>query len=194
MESRRSFIKKLGLGTVGAASLLVLPSAPTAHAKSVRGLVLPATANNRPAHLPVRKVGMAGGGGGQEFVDDALPNYARVLAVYVASGNVVDSVQIVVEDDRGIRHEYPMHGGDGGRLHEFTLDADEYIIGLSGRSGAWVDQLQIFTNKQSSPVYGCPGGDPFEYSLGADEEMTGFWGRAGNFVDAIGMIVRSYGG
>lgn len=41
-----------------------------------------------------------------------------------------------------------------------TEDEDEYLIGVSGRAGWYVDSLRFHTNKRVSAVYGGAGGDP----------------------------------
>ena len=79
------------------------------------------------------------------------------------------------------------HGGSGGTEDTFSLDTDEWITEVRGRSGAMLDQLQFFTSKDRvSPVYGGNGGEPFSESR-ANSVIKAFFGRSGSGLDQLGM-------
>jgi Jacalin-like lectin domain len=131
---------------------------------------------------------IAGGPGGNAFSDPVPEQGARVVEVQVHSGDYVDSVQLVYMLRDGSRVAGPQHGGTGGRLGVFQLDADEYLTGISGRTGSYIDSIQFQTNKRSSPTFGGRGGDrEFRIDAPSNAQVTGFVGRAGQYVDALGL-------
>ena len=94
---------------------------------------------------------VVGGPGGNAFLDPEPEPGARVVEVQVHSGEYVDSVQLVYMLSDGRTVMGPQHGGPGGQLSVFHLDADEYLTGASGRAGAYIDSIQFQTNKQNLP-------------------------------------------
>lgn len=137
-----------------------------------------------------KQLGPSGGGGGHPFSDDALPPSSRVVEVRIRHGKYIDAVQIIHETSVGAVHPMPMHGGDGGKLDVFQLDADEYITGISGGYGKKVDSLRLHTNRQESILYGGSGPNSYRYDVEASTEVVGFFGRCGDLIDAIGIIIR----
>jgi hypothetical protein len=132
---------------------------------------------------------IAGGRGGQEFADLEPSAGSRVTEVRIKAGDTIDSVQMVYAPVSGAGFTAEQHGGRGGRMNTFRLDADEYITGISGRFGDTVDSMRIHTNKKTSPRYGGGGGDrDFRIDVPAGAQAIGFIGRAGDTVDAIGLI------
>jgi hypothetical protein len=131
---------------------------------------------------------IVGGGGGSAFSDLEIPAGARVSEVRIHSGDVIDSVQIVYTLENGSRFEGPSHGGRGGRSDIFRLERDEYVTGISGRCGIYIDSLAIVTNRRTSPRFGGRGGNR-DYRLDAPSgnQVIGFSGRSGEFLDAIGI-------
>jgi hypothetical protein len=135
-----------------------------------------------------RPTNMAGGRGGIPFNDMQVPSSARVAEIRVFSGDAVDSVQMVYALPGDRLTVGPRHGGTGGQMNTFRLDSDEYIIGISGRYGIYVDSLTIHTNKRTSPAYGGGGGDrDYRIDVERGSQAIGFLGRAGDFIDAIGL-------
>lgn len=137
------------------------------------------------------KIGPSGGKGGLPFEGYEIPVGARVRQIRVTHGWFVDSIQVAYADVNGTLQALPGIGGHGEREHLFILDADEYLVGVSGRSGAYVDSIRFHTNKRVSPTYGGAGGD-VEFSFLAPEgsEVVGFFGRADWYIDAIGILTR----
>ena len=106
------------------------------------------------------QIGPAGGNGGKPFDHYNIPNGARLSAVHVYCEWVINALQFEFTDDApGSR---PPVGSPGGEHHVFTLDEDEYLTGISGRAGWYVDSVRFHTNKRASALFGgrgprCPG-------------------------------------
>lgn len=129
-----------------------------------------------------------GGGGGSAFSDRRIPLEARISAVYVWSGKYIDRIQLVYTLRDGRRIEGEAHGGRGGSRQVFNLDADEYITGISGRYGDYIDMLRIRTNKRTSPQFGGSGGGRnFNITIPSGNFAVGLTGRAGGYLDSIGL-------
>jgi hypothetical protein len=104
------------------------------------------------------------------------------------AGDRIDSVQMEYELPDGRIVSGPRHGGSGGRLRVFSLDRDEFVTGLSGRSGDTVDSLRIHTNRRSSELFGGGGGSrDFRVEVPRGNQAVGFVGRAGSVLDAVGL-------
>jgi len=137
---------------------------------------------------PFRLTSLAGGRGGSPFADQDIPAGARIVEVRVGAGNWIDSIRAVYLLPNGGYSEGPRHGGGGGRTFSFRLDSDEYITGISGRYGEYLDSIRIHTNKRTSQKYGGGGGDrDFRLDVPAGNQVMGFAGRSGDYVDAIGL-------
>jgi hypothetical protein len=131
---------------------------------------------------------IVGGSGGSGFSDPEPAPGARVIEVQLRSGDHADSVQLVymLADGRAITG--PQHGGGGGGLKVFHLDADEYLVGISGRAGAYIDSIRFETNKRTSPTFGGTGGNnDFRIEVPRDAQVISLSGRAGSYLDAIGL-------
>jgi hypothetical protein len=138
---------------------------------------------------------VAGGAGGAAFVDPDVPMGARVVEVIVRAGDYLDSIQMIYSLPNGRPLEGARHGGNGGRAGSFRLDPGEYIVGLSGRCGEYVDSLRIHTNRRTSELFGGRGGDR-EYQIDVPDgnQATGFMGRSGEYLDAIGLTYAGTSG
>jgi hypothetical protein len=132
---------------------------------------------------------ISGGRGGLDFEDVDIPSGSRVLEIRVFSGKFVDAIQMTYALPDGRELMGPRHGGEGGRESIFHIDSDEYVTGLSGRYGDYIDSLQIQTNKRKSPLFGGRGGE-WEYRIDVPDgnQAVGFAGRAGKYVDSIGLV------
>ena len=133
-----------------------------------------------------------GGPGGSSFSDSELQPGARILEVHVRSGDRVDSVQMLISSPDGRTVMSPKRGGSGGRLNIFRVNRDEYITGVSGRYGDYIDSIRIHTNKRTSALFGGPGGNrDFRVEVPAGNQAVGFAGQAGDYLDAVGLIFAS---
>ncbi len=131
---------------------------------------------------------IAGGPEGIQFADTDIPTGVRVLEVHIFSGDFVDAVQMLYTAPDGRVLAGPRYGGPGGQQNIFRLDSDEYIVGLSGRYGNYIDALQIRTNKRASSLFGGRGGNQrYNIDIPGGNQAVGFVGRAGEYLDAIGL-------
>lgn len=129
-----------------------------------------------------------GGQGGTPFAKMEIPEDARILQINVFSGDWVDAVQLIYILPDGRTLESPRYGGPNGDRRVFRIDSDEYIVGVSGRYGRYIDSIRIHTNKRSSPVFGGRGGDrAYNIELPSGNYTVGLIGRSGNYLDAIGL-------
>lgn len=129
-----------------------------------------------------------GGQGGTPFPEMEVPRDARILEVNIFAGDWVDAVQITYILPNGRTLNSPRYGGSGGDRRVFRIDSDEYIVGLSGRYGQYIDSLRIHTNKRNSPLYGGRGGArAYNIEIASGNYAVGFIGRGGNYLDAIGL-------
>src|SRR5437867_11939422 len=99
-----------------------------------------------------------GGPGGSSFSDSELQPGARILEVHIRSGERVDSVQMLISLPGGRTAMSPRRGGSGGSLNVFGLDRGEFLTGVSGRYGEFIDSIRIHTNKRTSALFGGSGG------------------------------------
>ena len=137
------------------------------------------------------KVGPAGGNGGTKFADQQLPKGARIVGVKVRHGRFIDGIELLYKTTEGKEEGLGWHGGDGGEEETFLLEEGEYITGIRGKSGLYVDSLTIVTNKRESKTYGGDGGD-YSFDLQkSGEEVVGFYGGSGPFLDRIGLFVQN---
>lgn len=137
------------------------------------------------------KLGPSGGDGGLPIEGYVIPAGAHIHAIEVTSGWYVDSIRVIYTDAEGATHALPGFGGHGSYAHRFTLEAGEYLIGVSGRSGRYVDSIAFHTNLRVSPTYGGDSGEnTFTFLAPEASEVVGFFGRADWYVDAIGIVTR----
>jgi hypothetical protein len=139
--------------------------------------------------VQIGETSIGGGSGGSAFSDKDAPHGSRIIEVRVQAGDWGDGIQAVYLTSDGRTIEGARHGGSGGGATAFRLDSDEYIVGISGRFGKYIDSLQIRTNKRTSQVFGGRGGDrDFRVDVPAGTQAVGFLGRAGAYLDALGLV------
>jgi hypothetical protein len=131
---------------------------------------------------------IAGGNGGNAFSDRSIPGEARISEIRVRAGDSIDGIQAIYVLKDGRAFEGPMHGGGGGSLNVFRLNPGEYITGLSGRYGIYLDSLTIQTNQRSSQAFGGGGGNRnFTITVPQGNMAVSFAGRSGEFLDSISL-------
>jgi hypothetical protein len=136
------------------------------------------------------KVGPVGGEGGTEFADKQLPKGARVVGVKIRHGAYIDGIELLYKTADGKEQGLGWHGGDRGEEEIFLLEDGEYISGITGTTGLYVDSLMIVTNKRKSRKYGRDGPPTIFDLQKSGEEVTGFYGRSGAFLNQIGIFVH----
>jgi len=130
----------------------------------------------------------AGSRGGTPFADSEIPLGAKISAVHIWSGNVIDRIQLIYSLRDGSIFEGAIHGGSGGNRQVFRLTDNEYIIGISGRYGEVLDSLRIHTNRRTSSLFGGRGGDRnFNIEIPTGNQAIGLKGRSGKYLDAVGL-------
>ena len=138
-------------------------------------------------------LGPVGGDGGESITDYEIPTGYKIKEIHLLTTNVVEGLQLTVTDGKGGK-SMPVIGGNSNRHKRhfvFALGRDEYLTGISGRYGWYIDALRIHTNRRVSPLYGGHGGSQdFYFTAQENEEVIGFVGRAGWFVDALGIITK----
>lgn len=137
------------------------------------------------------QIGPTGGNGGKPFDHYDIPENAHLTAIHIFTEWVINAIQFDYETAGGDTTGRPPIGGLGGEHHEFFLDKDEYLTGISGRAGWYVDSIRFHTNKRVSDVYGGSGGDhDFSFEAPDGYEIGGLFGRAAWYLDAVGINVR----
>lgn len=136
-------------------------------------------------------MGPAGGNGGKPFEAYAIPEGARLTAFHIFAEWVVNAIQFEYARADGSTGSNPPIGGLGGEHHVFYLDEDEYLTGISGKSGWYVDSIRLHTNKRESPLFGGASGER-EYAFNAPtgHEIAGLFGRSDWYIDALGVTLR----
>jgi predicted flap endonuclease-1-like 5' DNA nuclease len=139
------------------------------------------------------QIGPAGGNGGRPFEHYDVPLGSRLTAIHVYTEWVVNAIQIDFANAAGGDDGRPPIGGLGGEHHVFYLDEGEYLTGLSGRAGWYIDSIRFHTNRRVSTTFGGGGGDR-EYHFEAPEghEIVGFFGRSEWYIDSLGVYVRRH--
>ena len=127
----------------------------------------------------------SGGGGGDAFQDD-LTEVCRLIGLNIRAGEYVDALQCIWSTPAGSTVSGTQHGGGGGSLNQISLDMNEYIVRVDGRSGIYIDQLTFTTNvgRKIGP-FGGGGGDPFSLP---NLNVGGFFGQSGDLLDAVGVF------
>lgn len=138
-----------------------------------------------------KQLGPVGGQGGNPFDAYDIPDDARLSAIHVYCEWVIDALRFEYVRADGTADGRPPVGGLGGNHHVFYLDDDEFLIGISGRCGWYVDGVRFHTNKRVSDLYGGQGGErDFALMAPPEYEISGLFGRSDWYVDALGVRVR----
>jgi PAS domain-containing protein len=141
--------------------------------------------------MEMLQLGPAGGTGGKPFEGYSIPEGARVTGVHFYTDWVIDALGFDYVDANGVPGRMPPVGGLGGRYVHVELDEDEYLTGISGRYGWYVDAVRLHTNKRTTNLFGGESGiHDFEFMAPDGYEITGLFGRADWYIDALGVIAR----
>jgi hypothetical protein len=150
------------------------------------------TAIPSPTPRTLYALGPVGGSGGDNAFQDGVPDSGTPTQLIIRSGAAIDGVQMVLNIGA-----LGYHGGSGGSQNVINLASDEYITGISGTAGYFLDwgvyivlQLTVQTNKASYGPYGAGGGDVFNLTVPGGYEIVGFFGRHGTLLDSLGVLYR----
>jgi hypothetical protein len=136
--------------------------------------------------------GYSGGGGGRQFNDEeSVRPGSVVVEVRIRSGSLVDAVQMLLQDHNGNQYELARHGGGGGDPQTFRLQPGQFVTGIYGRYGRYVDHIHIVTNLgEIGDGGGTGGGSNYSYEAPPGYQIVGFYGRSGSLIDAIGIVYQ----
>jgi len=130
-----------------------------------------------------------GGSGGTSFAETMIQSGGRIVELHVYSADWIDAIQIWYEMPDGRIIFGQRYGGPNGKETVFRLDSNEYITGISGRYGDYLDSITVKTNKRTSPRFGGAGGKrDYRLDVAQGSQTVGFVGRSGQYIDAIGLI------
>jgi hypothetical protein len=134
-------------------------------------------------------LGPWGGSGGNAFYIHPSGDYDRIYAMGFRAGIYVDAMIVwYIRPDNTMY--YAQVGGSGGTYYVQYLNPGEYLSGITGRSGAYLDMLGFCTNYKCFS-YGGQGGSPFYAAVGATDQILGFFGNTGVYFDKISVWVYS---
>ena len=127
--------------------------------------------------------------GGDVFY--CIPNAKdKIHTIIIQADHVIESMKVYYKDPNGKIYLGFDKGGIGTQspyyIHEFKNS--EFIKSISGRSGDYLNQISIRTNKKVF-TYGGYGGNPFDVQVQKGFQILGFYGRAGDIIDQIGFYV-----
>jgi len=127
-----------------------------------------------------------GGPGGVSFSDPAVAG-AQIQSIYMTWGSYVESVQMNMATGA-----LPVHGGSGPKTTSIGFSTGEYLTGITGQYGLYLDAVSFITNKKTYGPFGLPkaGLSSFSFNLAPGQTTIGFCGRAGKYIDALGIIVQ----
>ncbi len=137
-----------------------------------------------------------GGGGGDPFNDVSPSTYlqlqTRITSIQLRSGDVTDCLMTSFTDSTG-RQWTSTHGGGGGSPSAtLPMMAGEFVSGVDGRSGEYVDQLNLTSSGGARIGGGGGGGSPYTWGVPGNSVMLGFAGRSGRFLDQVQVIYATF--
>ena len=137
------------------------------------------------------KIGPSGGLGGHPYENYLIPDGARLREIHIFADEFVNAIQFVYQGADDSLVIMPRIGGRDGQQNIFRLEDEEFLLGIQGQCGWFIDTLSLHTNQRSSPQYGGQGGEK-DYFLNAPagSEIVGLFGRADWHVDALGIVTR----
>ena len=120
------------------------------------------------------------GDNGYNDLEEVKGNYGDYkLPVIKEIGIWVDTfvagVKIIYDDDK--TYEHTGSSGDPRTYKSLVLQKGEHISAIHGRTGCWMDQLTIFTNKGRLLKAGGNGGGPNEPKFPSDAYVVGLTQR-----------------
>lgn len=128
------------------------------------------------------------GGSGGILRKDPVDGVQKVIAVLINSGLMVDLLQLIVRRN-GTNQALVQHGGDGGHLTPFVLADDEYLTGITGRYGMYVESITLHTNIRDSQRFGGRGGErELEIIADTSNQIVGLWCRSDVYIEALGAV------
>lgn len=118
------------------------------------------------------------------------------VGVYQSDGfQVVQAIRFIVEDTTGQSQEILVGDPNSGRKENIEVPEGAELIGISGASGWWIDQIRFhFSDGSVSSTCGGSGGDTdFRLILSQREQKwkgrwLGVWGTQTDYLESLGLI------
>ncbi|QAY80452.1 jacalin-like lectin [Sphingosinicella sp. BN140058] len=145
-------------------------------------------------HYKVVNAPLFGSPGGAQFDDVESPRTfllagTRLAAIQFRGGGYVDRISVTYERADGSSY-IREHGGEGGTLlPRYSIAEEQVVRSISGRSGDYVDSIEVRLSDETMISAGGPGGAlAFDWTVPEDAVVLGFRGNAGEVVDRIGLV------
>jgi hypothetical protein len=117
----------------------------------------------------------------------------RVTTITVTAGCYVSGVQFHYSDGSQTHHGGAALGIIGSCVvttHTVQLEPDEFLRGITGHAGKYIDHVEFVTKKRRIGPWGGNGGAPFALIGPPEYRVKRLFGRSGAFIDALGIIVE----
>lgn len=142
--------------------------------------------------------GTWGGRGGQARFEERPLIGWTLTAVTVCAGEYVDEIWSAWSGP-GAPTDQRSRECEAGTKGVFELEFGESLTMVRLRAGAWVDGIELVTNRGRRRWFGNSAGGvgvstcEFNRHYRLSKEIIGFRGRRGAYVDSIGFVVRVEG-
>lgn len=125
-----------------------------------------------------------GGGSGNEMVTAFPSNSPPLRSVKIHHGRAIDGVEFVFGD--GSKQVF---GKAKDKPTELNLEPGEELLGFYVRTGAWLDGIQVVTNRRRSEIFGKKdGGKGHDLIAPHGFKVVGLYGNVQNWVMSIGLL------
>jgi hypothetical protein len=146
--------------------------------------------------------GPSGGTGGQSFDGWVLNNHSTNIRTVNIQLSKYKNVLHCVVANYPTKPDDPLSGLSGSSgpdncnvddksdsILNFSMDSNEYILGISGTYTDHVTSLRFYTNKKNSPIYGeGPSGTVFGYTAPIGQMIVAFTQANDSQLRSIGVM------
>ena len=157
----------------------------------------PQTPTGSPTALASARMGPCGDPGGNEWLEVA-PAGAQIQTINVWSTSTdICGIQVVYQSSQTLPAPQA-YGTQPGTAASITLNAGEYITGISGTTGGTgtgnLNTLVITTNLNHTVNFGSTAGHmPFNLAAAPGSQVVGLMIRSGDKIDALGIYTAPAG-
>ncbi|KAH3668974.1 hypothetical protein OGAPHI_002729 [Ogataea philodendri] len=107
----------------------------------------------------------------------------NIKGFQVTHGLALDGIRVCFEDN-----SYVDFGNFKHHHTDFWLQKDEVVTGFNVRCGAWVDGIQILTNRKTSPMLGGGGGGVRQFLIPQGRKLQGLYGKMESWCISVGFL------